>query len=440
MPNESPDLEVVTLRIPSDADASVLPHDEVVMPATEIVTLPHSNHLYIEPTDSAETARPALPFPVVGFGGSAGGLQAFREVLEKLPSSTGMAFVVVSHLAPDQRSYLVEILEKHAPMPVVGIANDMQPEPDHIYVLLPNHYVRLEGGRFRLYERKAEDRTPTTIDTFFRSLADDQGPLAIGIVMSGADSDGAQGLITIKGEGGFAMVQEPDTATNGEMPRNAIAADHVDLVLPASALALEFVRLSEDFRKQGNPAQRGSKERAEDPESYTAILALLRSLSGLELRRYKPQTIQRRLARRMMLLRMETMADYLHLLKVSPDELRILQEDILIKVTGFFRDPEVWESIRTNLLPAIFRDRPANKPVRVWSAGCSTGEEAYSLAMLLLEYTQTHRLDTPIQVFGTDVSDRNIDSCRTATYPDTITSTLSAERMVFLPSASADTR
>ncbi len=340
-----------------------------------------------------------------------------------------MTFVLVTHLAPDQRSYLTEIMERHTRMPVHEIEEGQRPEPDHVYVLLPNWYLEMREGRFRLQERRADDRAPATINTFFRSVAADQRNYAIGVVLSGADSDGASGLKTIKGEGGFALVQSPESAVHGSMPRNSIAADHVDVVLPPAELALELARLAHQFTRPDLVSLEGGNTPEGEDKAFEAILRLLRTVSGLELKLYKPGTIRRRMARRMILQRIETLPEYLRVLQTRSDELRKLQEDVLINVTRFFRDPEFWEALQSTVLPALFRDRPIENTLRVWCAGCSSGEEAYSLAIALLEYKAEHGIDIPVQIFGTDASERSIDMARNAVYPDTIAGELSPERI-----------
>src|SRR5580704_17622172 len=305
-------------------------------------------------SEAEEQQSPALPYPVVGFGASAGGLQAFKEILENLNPNTGMAFVMVSHLAPDQKSFLSEIVERHTQMPVHSIEDGQQLQPHHLYVLLPNQTLTLHNGLFRLEPRSAHDRIPRTIDTFFRSLAAEQKNHAIGVVLSGADSDGALGLKAIKGEGGIALVQSPDSAVQSEMPRSSIASDHVDLVVPPAEIAKELGRLAYQFTRPEVRSLKEGKTSPEDEQSFQKILLLLRSLSGLDLRLYKPETIRRRIARRMILLRMEHLAEYLRFLQIRSDELRTFQEDVLINVTRFFRDSAFWESLRINVLPVLF--------------------------------------------------------------------------------------
>jgi two-component system, chemotaxis family, CheB/CheR fusion protein len=380
--------------------------------------------------ETEEHQSPALMYPVVGFGASAGGLQAFREVLENLDPNTGMTFVLVTHMAPDQRSFMSEIVERYTQMPVLSVEDGQRPEPNHIYILQPSQALSLREGLFRVETRPANDRVPRTIDKFFYSLASDQKNHAIGVVLSGADADGALGLKAIKGEGGIALVQSPDTAQHSGMPRSSIASDHVDLVLPPAEIAIELGRLAHQFTR---PEVRSLEEGTvppDDEQSFQKILQLLRSLSGLDLRLYKPETIRRRIARRMILLRMEHLVQYLRFLQMRGDELRTLQEDVLINVTRFFRDPGLWESLSTTVLPLLCQNRSPEKPLRIWCAGCSTGEEAYSLAIAVLEYLSQNGLDnTPLQIFGTDASEQSIETARVAVYPDTVVADISPERL-----------
>ena len=380
-------------------------------------------------TDASELQGPALQYPIVAVGASAGGFQAFRDMLEQISPKTGMAFVFISHLAREHDTQILDLLQRHTNMPVRPIEEGLRPLPDHVYVLLPSLFVTLAGGVFRLQPRPVDDRTPATINRFFRSVAEDQKNFSVGVVLSGADGDGAEGLKTIRGEGGFALVQSPDSAIQARMPRSAIAADQVDVVLPPPALAAELERIAQQFAKpELRPLEEGNAPAGEE-QAFQRILQLLRDQSGLEFRQYKPQTIRRRIARRMVLVRMETLADYHRFLQARPNEVRALQEDLLINVTRFFRDPEFWDTLKTQILPNLFQARPAGRPVRIWCAGCSTGEEAYSLATTVLEYITQNGLDTPVQIFGTDASERSIEKARTAIYPDTISIDIGPERL-----------
>ncbi len=379
-------------------------------------------------TEGDALRGPALSYPVVGIGAATGGLEAAQTILDHLSPETGMAFVLIWHLPPQHQPQVISLLQKHTKMPVHPIREGERPLPDQVFVLLPGYLVRLEGGVFRLEERKADDRSLATVNVFFRSLADDQRNFAVGVVLSGADGDGAEGLKTIKGEGGFALVQSPDSAVQTGMPRASIAADHVDVIEPPAGLAAELQRLAHQFsRPELRPLEEGKTPEGEE-RSFHKILQLLRNHSGLELRQYKPETLRRRMGRRMVLLRMNRMAEYHLFLQGRPDEIQALQEDILINVTRFFRDPDIWEGLQA-VLPNLLQDRPPGKPIRVWCAGCSTGEEAYSLAVTLLEFVSNNNLDTMVQVFGTDASERSIEKARAALYPDTIANDITPERL-----------
>ncbi len=400
----------------------------------------------VEPTDT-DRQIPSLPYLIVAFGASAGGLQAVRDVLTALPDDTGISFVLITHLSPDHKSYMAEILSKSTTMSVLSMEDGQQPLPNHLYVLTPNFDASIEQGRFHLHARAIGHAHHLPIDLFFRSLAADQKNYAIGVVLSGADSDGALGLKTIKGEGGIALVQTPDTAQHSSMPRSSIAADHVDLVLPPAEIATELQRLARQFAQPGirqleesdgsdpgggtDRARGADGARGNDPDAqhFARLLQMLRGVSGLEFRLYKEQTLRRRIARRMVLLHIDTLAEYVRYLQARSDELRTLQEEALINVTRFFRDPEFWDALKTVVLPAFFYGRAPEQPVRIWSAGCSTGEEAFSLAITLLEYLSANNLDTPVQIFGTDASDRAIDFARLAIYPDSIIAEVGAERL-----------
>lgn len=385
-------------------------------------------HMTVE-SQAAEQQSPALPYPVAAFGASAGGLQAFKEVLENLDPQTGMAFVLVTHLAPDQRSFLSEIVERYTQMPVVSVEDGQRPLADHLYVVLPNQSVTLREGLFRVEHRQTSDRIPRTIDKFFHSLAADQKNHAIGVVLSGADADGALGLKAIKGEGGIAIVQSPDTAVHSGMPRSSIASDHVDLVIPPAEIAVELARLARQFTRPEVRSLEIGIAPSTDEQSFQKILQQLRTIAGLDFRQYKPETLRRRIARRMILLRIDHLSEYHRFLQIRTDELRNLHEDVLINVTRFFRDPGFWEALRNSVLPVLLQDRPPEKPIRIWCAGCSTGEEAYSLAISVLEYLSQHGMDTPIQIFGTDASDQSIEAARMAVYPESLIADVSQERL-----------
>lgn len=372
---------------------------------------------------------PSLPYPIVAFGSSAGGLQPIKDILSILPEDTGMAFILVPHLAADQVSYLKEITEQYTAMPVHPIAAGEQPRPNRVYVLQPNQVAQIRRGRFVTTERAKEQKISHVIDLFFHSLGEDMQDRAVGVVLSGADADGTLGLKTIRGEGGLAIAQKPETAQYSSMPRTSIAMDHIDLVLSPREIGVELARLAKQFVRPDVQILERGEELTSDQEGYQRILQMLRSTCGLELRQYKQETIRRRIARRMMLLRTESLADYVRFLEARKDELTNLQEDVLIGVTRFFRDSVFWEALSTQVLPTFFEHRAASRAVRVWCAGCSTGEEVYSFAISFLEYMTAHGLDNTLQIFGTDASERSIEMARQATYPDSIVGEMSSERL-----------
>jgi two-component system, chemotaxis family, CheB/CheR fusion protein len=381
-------------------------------------------------SDAAEEvdAPHALPFPIVAIGASAGGVEAYIELFHHLRADTGMAFVVVPHLSADKRSFLPEIVARYTRMPTITITSGLRPEPNRVYFLPPNTRVSLQIGVFQL-EGRASDGVPHPIDFFLRSLAVQQKSLGIGVILSGMDADGALGLKAIKAEGGISIVQAPESARFPEMPRSSISADHVDMVLPPDQIAVHLTQVAQRLQ---TPELRRLEEGvtpADDEKHFARILKLLKSVSGVDFRLYKPSTIRRRVLRRMLMQRIDTLADYAAFLQANAKELRDLHEDALINVTRFFRDPEVFEALKSVVLPRIFEDRATDQSVRIWVAGCSSGEEVYSLAICILEYLTGNALEPSIQIFGTDASDRSVQKARLGIYPDTITNEVSPERL-----------
>ena len=391
-------------------------------------TQDEDEHAVVADEEHRLTGEHALPFPVVGIGGSAGALEAVLELLRHLPEDTGMAFVLVTHLAPNQESHLREILGRSTPMMTLTIEDGMTPEPNRVYVIPPKALLTLEGSSFRLRERETSGPF-LPVDVFFRSLARAQKNYSIGVVLSGMDGDGAIGMRAIKGEGGFAMVQTPESAKYEHMPRASIENDHVDMVLPPDLLARNLGSVGKRFvDPQWRRVEEGEPS-VEDERVFQRILRALKGVSGVDFQLYKPTTIRRRVARRMLMHKKETLSEYIALLQTSPGELRDLQEDILINVTQFFRDAEVFESLREFIIPQIFQAREPHEQVRVWVAGCSTGEEVYSLAICLLEHLTGQTIEPSIQILGTDASEESIRRARVGVYPDSIVNEVSAERL-----------
>ena len=380
-------------------------------------------------TDEDAEAETRLPFPVVAIGASSGGVEAYVDLFRSLAVDTGMAFVVLPHLSGEHESQLAQILSGVTRMPVQEIRTGSRPEPNTVHVLSAKMRATLRGGVFQMEPRPPSERIPMPIDHFFRSLAADQKNRSIGVVLSGSNSDGALGLVAIKGEGGIAIVQEPESAHVEDMPRAAILADHVDLILAPAEIASELSRLAHQFFQPSLQLLQAGDLAPTDEPHFARLLMLLRNVTGIEFRHYKPATLRRRTARRMILTRVESLAQYVRVLQESREELRNLHEDVLINVTRFFRDPSVFDVLKSDILPTLFDNRPPDQQVRIWIAACSTGEEAYSVAMCLLEYLGGQPHEPPIQIFGTDASERSIEKARMALYPESIAKDISPERL-----------
>ena len=377
-------------------------------------------------SSSPETTSNPKPLrvPVVGIGASAGGLEAFRELLEALPSDTGMAFVLVTHLSKTYKSMLSELLSKATKMPVAEIAGETPVQPNHIYVIPPNAVLTMVDGRVSLTRPQGELRQPGVIDTFFLSLAQDLKSQAIGVVLSGTGRDGTLGLAAIKAEGGIAFAQDQGSAQYGDMPRSASAQFGLsDFVLPPKQIALELARIA------GHHYVRSATPEEAEPESrFAGIFRCVKRVTGVDFAQYKPATIQRRILRRMALHNMEDAPAYLKRLQADRAEVDALYQDLLINVTSFFRDPATFEYLQNHVLPEILKNHRGNLPVRVWVPGCATGEEAYSIAMLLTEALEQSRA-TQVQIFATDISKPAIQTAREGRYAQTLTADISAGRL-----------
>ncbi|AXC14621.1 Chemotaxis protein methyltransferase CheR [Acidisarcina polymorpha] len=362
--------------------------------------------------------------PTVGIGASAGGLDAFTQMLEHLPSDTGMAYILVQHLDPSHESMLVELLASHTPMPVSQAAQGTRVEPNHVYIIPPNSRMAVRKGTLELTPR-AEDRTQNMpIDFFLSSLAADQRSRAIGVILSGAASDGTLGLEAIKAVGGITFAQD-ESARFSSMPRSAVTAAVVDFVLPPDAIARELAGIT-DHSYFGLGKKVPSLD---DGPALEEILAMLQTRSGVNFTHYKKPTIGRRLSRRMALNHIESPQAYVGLLGKNPAELDALFDDLLITVTEFFRDPETFSILAEKAFPAMLEKRKPDEPIRVWVSGCSTGKEVYSLAICLIEYLEKTNQSYPIQIFGTDVSEKSIQIARWGKYPESIAASISPSRL-----------
>src|SRR5258706_1349690 len=377
----------------------------------------------------AEVTGDLPTFLVVGIGAAAGGLEALSQLLGTLPNNAGMAYVVVQHLAAKHESMLPELLAGVTGLPVVQVTEGLQVEADKVFVIPPNAQLGILNGRLHLLPRLEDKTQHTPIDFFFRSLADYAKSRSVGVILSGTASDGAEGLREIKGVGGIVMVQEPKSARYDGMPRAAIATGVADMVLEPAEIARELVKIARHpFLRHARARQPGDEILLVE-EQLQRIFFLLRNASGVDFTHYKQPTIKRRLQRRMVLHKINTIEQYLKLLQQNTSELNSLYQDLLIHVTRFFREPETFLTLVERIFPQIVRDRANNQPIRIWVPGCSTGEEPYSVAIALLEFLGEQAGNTSLQIFATDISESAIERGRSGVYPESIAADVSAERL-----------
>lgn len=382
------------------------------------------------------------PFCITGIGASAGGLEAMTQLLAALPEKPGMALVLVQHLDPTHESAMASLLSRATSMPVLEARNSVSIEADHVYIIPPNKLMEVADRRLKLSPRGRSKEAYAPIDHFFRSLAREEGSRAIGVVLSGSGGgDGTQGLLTIKAAGGITFAQDQETAKYPTMPGAAVAAGCVDFVLPPDKVANELARLA------GNPyiapaSGEPEKHLPAEEKAFADILQILRRQMNVDFSQYKLPTLHRRVHRRTVLHKFDALKDYANFLRAHPAEVRELFQDILIHVTGFFRDPSVFQTLKRKVVPRLLKGRSPHDPVRIWVPGCSTGEEPYSLAMILLEYMADKKTHYPVQIFGTDINERSLDQARTGIYPDSIQNDVSPERLrrFFLKSESGGYR
>lgn len=388
--------------------------------------------------DDGENAKVGS-FPIVGVGASAGGLEALIELLKTLPADTGMAFVLVQHLDPEHKSELSQILSRVTPMPTQNITDNLKIKPNHVYIIPPNKSLSITEGVLKLQPRPTARLPHHSIDLFFESLAQDQKGLSIGVVLSGSSNDGTRGLEFIKSAGGITFAQD-ESATYGSMPQSAIESGFVDYVLSPRKIAEFLVRIAKHplIRQFGKPLTLDTNERAlrkltkaegavSEVHGIEEILMSLRKHSGVDFSLYKSSTIERRIARRMLISHQNTLNEYGAFLKDNAKELAALYSDMLITVTSFFRNPDAFETLREKVFPKLLEQR--DQPLRVWVIGCSTGQEAYSIAMLFAEFIENLPHEPRLQVFATDLHDAFLDKCRQGLYTEPQVAELSEERL-----------
>ena len=366
-------------------------------------------------------------FPIVGIGASAGGLKAIQEFFTALPESPGMAFVIVQHLSPDHESALAELIQTKTRMVVSQVDDHPDVAPDRVYVIPPGKHLEIENGRLQLVELKRDRGRPAAIDHFFRSLADDAGARAVCIVLSGTGSDGSLGLKAVKERTGLTMAQSVEDAEHDGMPRSAIGTGLVDFQGTAAELAEKLTSIRE--RSGEALLVMPDEEPVDDRQALQSIFAHLRRRTDHDFTNYKRATIRRRLARRLQVTNQPDLPSYAQYLRQTPDEVHALLRDFLISVTQFFRDPEAFDVLEQKVIPAIFDGKGPQDQVRVWVAGCATGEEAYSVAMLLCEYHARLDHGPALQVFATDIDDEALAQAREGLYARVAAADLSPERL-----------
>ena len=408
---------------------------------------PHEHCVTRKKAVTSETAQPStLPaaasphpvnFPIVGIGASAGGLAAFEAFFSGMPADRdpGMAFVLVQHLAPDHKSILTDLIRRYTRMQVSEATDGVAVQPNCAYIIPPNRDMAFLNDTLQLLEPSEPRGQRLPIDFFFRSLAQDQHERAICIVLSGTGSDGTLGVRAIKGEGGMAMAQKPESTEYDGMPRSAIATGLVDYVLPAAEMASQLIAYADHAYGKSARLQAPPLHNAE--EALKKVFVLLRAQTGHDFSQYKHNTIKRRVERRMAVQQIADLPGYVRFLQQTPLEVEALFRDLLIGVTNFFRDKEAFAQLEAMVVPSLFADKPAGSAIRVWICGCSTGEEAYSVAILLQEQMEKLKRHYVLQVFATDIDSRSIDQARSGIYPASIAADVSIERLerFFTPEA-----
>jgi two-component system CheB/CheR fusion protein len=378
---------------------------------------------------SAKAGQTNKHFPIVAIGASAGGLEAMSELLQHLPSDTGMAYVYIQHTDPSHKDMLSSILSKNTSMKVMEAKHLLPIEKDHLYIIPANKDISITDGMLTLNTRSDKPAMKKPIDYFFTTLAEKQKDGAIGILLSGSASDGTVGLRAIKSAGGLTFAQD-ETAKFQSMPKSAIVEDVVDMVLPPKEIAKELQRLGRQADVIHIAMQNNAEELLDDKdEDLTSIIQLLKKSTSVDFTHYKMNTIKRRIIRRMLLHKVESIHEYLQFLKQHTAEVTVLYQDLLINVTTFFRDPDAMEYMKKTLFPRLVKNASSHDPLRIWVPACSTGEEAYSIAMILMEVLGDRAVNTAIQIFATDLSELAIAKARMGLYSPTEVAEIAPKRL-----------
>ncbi len=380
-----------------------------------------------KPTQEKPNTEKNAP-TIVGIGASAGGLAALKIFFTHIPQDCGLAFVIVVHLSPEHESHMADLLQPYVKMPVQQVTETIPLEPDRVYVIPPGCNLDAIDTHLRLSDLEEKRRNRAPIDHFFRTLAATHDGKSIGIILTGTGSDGTLGIKEVKERGGITIVQDPNEAEYDGMPQSAISTGLVDLVLPLAEIPKAIVNL--DRIEPKIPSFKESEDATgEEKPLLQKIFSIIRARTGRDFSRYKRSTIMRRLERRMQITQIVELKDYLALLHKNPEEVRSLSDDLLITVTNFFRDPEVFKQLEQSIVPQLFKGKGPEDTIRVWSVGCATGEEAYSLAMILLEEAAKYNAPPRLQVFASDLHDRSLNKAREGYYPGDIETDVSIERL-----------
>lgn len=389
------------------------------------LVIPESDLLGV--TSSSSSESPEEQFPIVGIGASAGGLKAIEVLIQHIPPNSGIAFVIVQHLDPDSKGMMCELLQRITAMSVVTVTDRLKVQPNHVYVIPPNRSMSLLSGLFHLFEPIESRGLRLPIDFFFRSLAEEKQEQSIGIILSGMGSDGSLGVRAIKERSGIVLIQDPASAEFDSMPASAIETITPDVIAPPEEI------ISQLFRILNAPVMsRSIPDHDKDESALEKIVILLRAQCGNDFSKYKKNTLQRRIERRMIIHQFSKSNDYIRFLQENPSELQILFKELLIGVTAFFRDPAVWEMFGEQVLPELFRRmNPGDNVLRAWVPGCSTGEEAFSLAIVFKEALEKANLNKNIslQIFATDLDSQAIEKARKGLFPLNIESDVTQPRL-----------
>ncbi|MEO6824847.1 MAG: chemotaxis protein CheB [Nitrosospira sp.] len=374
-------------------------------------------------TDDSAARHEQPSFPIVGVGASAGGVEALQKLFKSLPSDRGISYVVVVHLAPDHPSHLADILAKNTSMRVMQVLADTPVEANSIYIIPPNHFLTFDSGLLHIQKIPQPRPLSRSVDRLFISLAEDLQERSICIVLTGADHDGTVGLKAVKAVGGMVMAQLPETAQHPGMPQSAVHTGLVDYILPIEEMGRKLTQ----YIDQSALWQPRLPTPTEDAKALAEIVNLLCTRSGGDFRGYKEGMLMRRTKRRMALHGLTGLDAYIDYLRKTPDEVRTLGADFLIKVTEFFCEPAAWQALEQLVLPKIIESVAPGEPLRVWVAGCATGEEAYSMGITLLELMSKGGLSLRLNIIGSDLDQSSLEAARTGRFPESITTVLNPE-------------